>query len=80
MRAQVPRFPQEGQPGVAQHLDVAHHVGVGDGYEALRLEEAADLELVGDGAPHGLALRAIQHALFRCCELHLVSSTLLVEG
>ncbi len=64
---------QEGQARIAQHLDVAHHVRVAHGHEALGAEETPDLDLVGDGAAHAFALGAVQHAAFLLAQLHRVS-------
>src|SRR5213594_4239508 len=52
------------QSAVAHHLDVTHHVSVGDGHEALGAEEASDFDLVGDRFAHGLALVSAEHRLF----------------
>src|SRR2546425_3082812 len=52
------------QAAVAHHLDVTHHVSVGDGHEALGAEEASDFDLVGDRFAHGFALVSAEHRLF----------------
>lgn len=57
----VGHVPQMLQPAIAHHLDVAHHMGMGDGNEALGAEEVADLNLEFDRFLHRGALVAAQH-------------------
>src|SRR5713101_7616555 len=62
------------QAAVAHHLDVAHHVSVGDGHEALGVKEAPDFDLIGDRFTHGLALAPVEHRLFFRGQLHTLTS------
>src|SRR5439155_2422143 len=55
---------EERQAAVAHHLDVAHHVSVGDGHEALSTKEAPDFDLVGDRFAYGFAVAPVEHRLF----------------
>ena len=68
------------QAAVAHHLDVAHHVSVGDGYEALGVKEAPDFDLIGDRFTHGLALTPVEHRLFFRGQPHRSSPTLTARS
>lgn len=52
------------EPGVAHHLDVAHHVRIADGYEALRAPKFTDRDLEGHRVAHHHAAPTRQHVLF----------------
>src|SRR6266513_3277476 len=68
------------QAAVAHHLDITHHVSVGDGHEALGAKEAPDFDLVGDRFADGLALAPVEHRLFFRGQLHRSSPTLTARS
>src|SRR5690606_27359117 len=66
----VGHVPQMLQPAIAHHLDVAHHMGMGNGNETRGAEEVADLNLEFDRFPHRGALVAAQHREFLLAQPH----------
>ena len=62
------------EPAVAHHLDVAHHVHVGDGHEPFCVVELADRALELERAPDHFAALAAQHRPFLSSQSHTLWS------